>query len=398
MIQNIELTLESTATKKYIVRARITSIGGRSVDAIAKETSLPRAQESAIKAAKERFEEEFGVKKEPELSEEKAEVLKQNLAELPAEGKAPGEQAAITNLVNSIGVEVNGKMVLEPGSQSTHQADPLAATTPQRKQEVETTPQAEVDAPIETLPAQELPPVAKKLVEQLGAEEVAPKSTTDQASTVTPQLSPRAKAMAELEAWCLREKLPAKVLEAIVRPDSLDTTSGANLLQLLRDLTHPGDTDIEVVKPGRERLMRCTTMGSLKQVWQGLNGKGWAKLNPHDRLILWKQKETCKEKLANPPATPKPTSEGLKRCDCGAEIRFVTTAKNPHPLNQDNKPVLLEGEGKGEKRWVMLQGVHKLVSTWPAKPGQQGSVSSYTSHFSTCPKADKFRRGQGKAA
>ena len=106
MIRNIELTLEAHATRKYIVRARIISMGGRSVDAIAKGDSLESAQQSAIEAAKERLAGEFGAEamptpasdpspqKEPPLQRE---APTDPLASTKGPAKVWGDQALIIN-------------------------------------------------------------------------------------------------------------------------------------------------------------------------------------------------------------------------------------------------------------------------------------------------------------
>ena len=56
---------------------------------------------------------------------------------------------------------------------------------------------------------------------------------------------------------------------------------------------------------------------------------------------------------------------------CGAEIRWIkTSGMKLHPINDD--PI---------ERWVMLNGI------WVFK-------TTYSSHFSTCPQADAWKKNQ----
>lgn len=140
-------------------------------------------------------------------------------------------------------------------------------------------------------------------------------------------------------------------------------------------------------------LMAAQDLGAMRKAWDAMT--------PDDRISLANAKDWCKQRIdaTHAEAAPTPTADPLPETrlapdtckGCGAPILWG--------VKQDNKPVPLnhpetwavEGEGKGDKRYVVNRsGKLFMQSVWP-NTGAAPTVTAYLGHHATCPKADDYR-------
>lgn len=77
----------------------------------------------------------------------------------------------------------------------------------------------------------------------------------------------------------------------------------------------------------------------------------------------------------------------MKCRGCGKEILFIRTATGKNmPVDLPGTPIRLN-EGSGQ--YLVRTGA--FVRGTPCEDGRENAIG-YTSHFSTCPNADYFRR------
>lgn len=373
-IEQIDVDLLSSTSKSYTVRASVSS-GAFRAQAISKGKSLVEAEEEAIKRAELRLKEHVG--KEINAAETTKEAIKR--AELTTENPVKQEEKTKTPAVS-------------PPEQ--FQDSELKVEKKEAKQEPpQTTPEQQPDEQQPNSAPQSSPDHDPQPREEKSNEEEEPSLLADT----------RERLLAKEQLQKIGLSLTKAEFAAAFQPNNWRTTPTAILEKWAQQFEDgiPEPESHQVEKLCKE-LQQAQKLDSLKKSWSKIIALHWSGFAPPSRLELWRAKEEAKEKIAKTtqriPQT-QPASGTRTSCkSCNATIEWVSTKSGKsHPVDPLSRPVYLEGEGKGkgEKRFVWLDGVAQLVDTWPAPPGVGDAHMSYQSHFATCPHANKHRR-QGK--
>lgn len=340
-IHHITVELVSATSKSYTVRARVGITAGRFVEALAKEKSLEEAEEAAIQRARARAERIFSVQ-----------------------------------LVND--------QVLSP-------TPPCGPTPPQEKLD-RTTLTPDRPTPIPE-PSTESAPASQHGASDIPVVADGPHKLEE----TTPQPAPLSweEAFDALIALTHAKNIKRSVLNAMVHPRTLDQLDASSLDEL-RQIIESGPTaeDMQQVEQASAQL-HFDSIDSLRTTWKALQLGGWGQLRPYARLIMWNTKETAKIELQAKEQQGGKTG-GADLCDgphCRAPIYWSKTQTGKDvPLDGQPHPVMLQGEGKGKKLYLINDGVAQLVDTWPVPPGAQPDSWAYMPHHATCPDVAKYRK------